>query len=116
MLKEAYNGKRPPLHHLATNKNWESMLRGGPWSNRFDAIFKKAGMTLDDAANLIELPGHKGPHPERAHQIVYDILSEAIRGKNTQAARRQALLQALYELAIEATTIGTELNRLLTGT
>ena len=33
MLKEAYNGKRPPLHHLATNKNWKSMLRGGPWSN-----------------------------------------------------------------------------------
>ena len=54
-----------PVHHICTNKNCISTARGGPWTPKFEAIFKKAGLDLDDAINKIAVPGHKGPHPKR---------------------------------------------------
>ena len=59
-------------HHLATNENWVSTLRGGPWSPRFAKIFARAGMTLEDAENLVDIPGHYGPHSEAYHQCIYN--------------------------------------------
>jgi hypothetical protein len=104
----------PPTHHIATNKNWISSLRGGPWSPRFEKLFKKAGMTLEDAANTIPLPGHRGPHPERYHEEIYRRLVNATRSKNG-AEYKSALLDELQKIADEIAKPGTVLNRLLTS-
>lgn len=101
-------------HHLATNKNWISALRGGPWSPRFAKIFKRAGMTLEDAENIVRLPGHAGPHSEAYHKFIYRALDEATSGLEGQAAK-DALIAKLKELAIEAATPGTLLYKLLMG-
>ena len=78
-------GARAPLHHLMTNKNWVSTLRGGPWSPRFADLAKKAGMTLDDVANKVPVPGHRGPHPEAYHQAIFDRLTSTTRGLSDKA-------------------------------
>src|SRR5262245_2854144 len=107
------NGICPPEHHIATNKNWLSTARGGPWSPRFQKIFEKAGMTLEDAANKVRIPGHQGPHPEAYHQAIYDRLIAATSGLNGQAYKER-LIQELEKIAIEASTPGSPLNKLLT--
>ncbi len=103
-----------PIHHIATNKNSISNLRGGPWTPRFEPILKKAGMTLEDAANKIRVPGHAGPHPEAYHQEVFDRLRAATNGLSG-ADYKSALLKELDVIAGEATTVGSRLNKLLTG-
>jgi len=103
-----------PLHHLATNKNWISTLRGGPWSPRFEAIFKKAGMTLEDAANKVRIPGHFGPHPEGYHAEIFRRLRAATNGLKDEAYRK-ALLNELEAIRREALTPGSLLYRLLRG-
>jgi hypothetical protein len=107
-------GARAPVHHLMTNKNWISTLRGGPWSPRFEAMAKKAGKTLEDLANQVAVPGHIGPHPEQYHQLVADRVATATRGLSGMAykVRFDAELAAIK---IEAVTPGTPVNRLLTG-
>ncbi len=110
----AMAGGLGPLHHIATNKNWISTLRGGPWSPRFAAIFEKAGMTLEAAANKINIPGHAGPHPEAYHKEVFDRLRRAVNGLSGEAYKN-ALMNELNALSQEATTAGTELNKLLNG-
>ncbi len=59
--------KKGPIHHIATNKNSVSSVRGGPWTPRFERIFKRAGITLQNAVNKVRVWGHKGPHPEAYH-------------------------------------------------
>jgi hypothetical protein len=100
-------------HHLATDKNWVSTARGGPWSPRLDALFKKAGMTLQDGMNIISLGGHYGPHPEAYHAAVFKRLKEATEGLSGPEYTK-AFKAALSKLADEAKTPGTELNKLLT--
>ena len=53
-------------HHIATNKNW---IRDPQWSKLFQELFARAGMTLEESANLVELPAefHKRPHPQAYH-------------------------------------------------
>jgi RHS repeat-associated protein len=101
------------LHHIATNKNFISKLSGGPWSQRFEKIFRRAGMTLKDAANKVRLPAHKGPHPEAYHREVFDRLNDATRGLRDKAAQ-DALTKELGKLGEECATAGTRLNKLLT--
>ncbi|MBZ0143937.1 MAG: AHH domain-containing protein, partial [Rhodocyclaceae bacterium] len=106
-------GSGGPWHHGMTNKNWVSTLRGGPWSPRFAAMAKKAGMTLDDLANKVRVPGHFGPHPEAYHQAVFDRLTAATQGLSGDAygtAFRTELAAVLTESATE----GSVLNLLLT--
>jgi hypothetical protein len=103
-----------PLHHVATAKNYASAARGGPWSPRFEALFKKAGMTLEDALNKVRVPGHFGPHPEAYHQAVYDRLLSATSGLSGSAFTK-ALQAELIAIGTEATTAGTALNKLLTA-
>jgi RHS repeat-associated protein len=50
--------QKPEIHHIATDKG----IKSG-WTARFTAIFAKAGMTLQDAANKVAVPGHYGPAP-----------------------------------------------------
>jgi len=101
-------------HHIATVCNDKDTKRGGPWTPRFRDIFTKAGMSMEDPANKMPLPGHYGPHPERYHQIVYNELDNATATCRSVMECREALTVALRKLAKQIATPGTELNRLVT--
>ncbi len=102
-------------HHLATNKNDTSTLSGGPWTPRFEDIFKRAGMNLEASENRVYLKGHKGPHPEAYHEEIYKALSTAIRTCSSASHCRSKLMEALKELAQEVCTPGARLHRLVTS-
>jgi A nuclease family of the HNH/ENDO VII superfamily with conserved AHH len=106
--------EEPRKHHIFTDKNDKSDVRGGPWTPLFEKEFKRAGMTLDDQANLVEVQGHKGPHPEEYHQIVYEELTRALGTCRTTVDCRRRLVTALRELANRIKTPGSNLNRLVT--
>jgi len=106
--------RRSQEHHLATDKNSVSAARGGPWTPEFRRIFKKAGMELKDPENVVDVPGHKGPHPQEYHEAVYERLWDATRTCRTVVACRKSLTAALKELAEEVTTKGTRLHKLVT--
>ncbi len=105
---------KPQQHHLATIRNEKSSKTGGPWTPLFRKLFKKAGMELKDPENIVEVPGHRGPHPAEYHRRVMRHLLDATEQCRTVVQCREALTGALRELAEEANTPGTELNRLLT--
>ena len=114
---------RAAIHHIATNKNFLSSLRRGPWSPEFEKIFRNAGIVKpngkvnwDHAFNTISLPGHRGPHPAAYHQAVIDRLSAATDGLAPGSrAYGQAVRDALREIGAESSVIGSRLNRMLTG-
>jgi hypothetical protein len=106
--------KTPDVHHIATVENEVSTARGGPWTPRFKKIFDKAGMRMKDVENTVPIEGHKGPHPERYHRIVFRELDQATQGCRGVAECRAALAKALGVLAKEIATPGTELNQLVT--
>ncbi|MFL5344284.1 MAG: AHH domain-containing protein [Hyalangium sp.] len=101
-------------HHIGTNANEISALRGGPWTPRLRELYARAGMRLEDTENIVPIEGHKGPHPQRYHELVYKRLREALGDCRSIAACRARLLPALDELARKIATPGTELNRLVT--
>ncbi|MDY7232394.1 AHH domain-containing protein [Hyalangium rubrum] len=101
-------------HHIATICNEKSTARGGAWTPRFREIFAKAGMTLDDPANKMPLPGHYGPHPEQYHRIVLQELRDATASCRSVVVCRERLTRALKRLADQIATPGTELNQLVT--
>ncbi|NVJ22297.1 AHH domain-containing protein [Myxococcus sp. AM011] len=101
-------------HHLATNKNSVSKARGGPWTPKFEKIFRKAGMELDDVENIVSLQGHKGPHPQEYHDLVHERLYGATLHCRKVSECREVLTRALNRLAVEVRTPGTRLNQLLT--
>ncbi|MFP2912885.1 AHH domain-containing protein, partial [Pyxidicoccus sp. 3LFB2] len=103
-----------PEHHIATNKNSESDVRGGPWTPKFQDIFDRAGMSLDDAANRVHVPGHKGPHPRAYHQEVFNRLDRVTARCRTLDHCRKALTAELMRLAKEISTQGSRLNELVT--
>jgi A nuclease family of the HNH/ENDO VII superfamily with conserved AHH len=106
--------KTGPLHHIFTNKFWKSLLRGGPWSPRFEKIFKKAGLELDGEYNEVKVPGHKGPHPKAYHTYIYERLTSAIEGLTPYTSEyRNAVLDVLAKLRLEAETPGTQMNKWL---
>lgn len=95
-----------------TNKNHISPARGGPWTPRFEDMAERAGITLDDAANRVRVPGHRGPHPEEYHREVFDRLSRATEGLS-DSTYVTAFLAELDAIRTEAATAGSALNRLL---
>ncbi len=105
---------RTQKHHIATIANRKSALRGGPWTQRFERLFARAGMRLKDPENIVPLQGHKGPHPKPYHETVYKHLDEALDDCQSIAECRSRLLPALDDLAREIATPGTYLNRLVT--
>ncbi|QDE92880.1 hypothetical protein BHS06_30040 [Myxococcus xanthus] len=114
MTARGMRGGRSENHHLATNKNSISSARGGPWTPRFNRLFKKAGMELKDPENIVPVAGHRGPHPQRYHERVYERLNGATENCRKVEECRAALTKALQQLAREVATKGTELNRLVT--
>lgn len=101
-------------HHLATNKNSLSDARGGPWTQRFEMTFARAGMSLEDAPNKVYLLGHSGPHPEEYHDEVFRRLSNALRTCRTTQECRVKLTRELQRIADEVCTPGSKLHRLVT--
>ncbi|MFT0477761.1 AHH domain-containing protein, partial [Pseudomonas antarctica] len=106
--------KPAPVHHICTNKNCVSTARGGPWTPKFEAIFTRAGLDLDDAINKVAVPGHKGPHPQDYHAYIYDQLQSATVGvpANT-SAYKNAIELTLERIKVEAVTPGSQVNRWL---
>jgi hypothetical protein len=101
-------------HHIATDKWTEATHSGGPWTPRFQEIFDRAGMSLNDPANKVRVRGHIGPHPQEYHEEVYRRLDEATTGCRTVQRCRQGLEAELRALAEEIATPETWLNRLVT--
>lgn len=62
---------------------------------------------------LYNLQGHRGPHPEAYHQIVYDRLRKALGNCSTVVDCRANLTRELRALSQEIATPGTELNQLI---
>ncbi len=107
-------GGRTENHHIGTIANKKSTLRGGPWTPRFEDLFARAGMRLQDAENIVPIQGHRGPHPQRYHQFVYRRLQVALGDCRAIAECRENLTRELRALAGEIATPGTELNQLVT--
>ncbi len=101
-------------HHLATNKNDKSESRGGPWTPEFKTLFARAGMSLEDPANIVYLRGHKGPHPEEYHSEIFKRLRDALELCRTRVECRAKLVEELDKLAGEICTPGSRLNKLAT--
>jgi RHS repeat-associated protein len=100
------------IHHIATDKNLISKAAGGPFTPKFEALFEKGGMTLQDALNKVPVLGHKGPHAEY-NKIVYQRLSQAVEGLKGNAYK-QALQNQLKAIGEESATKGSALNKLIT--
>ena len=101
-------------HHIATRENSRSAQRGGPWTPRFEKIFEQANMSLNDPANVVNLNGHYGPHPEAYHAAVYEQLLGALGDCVEPSTCRPRLIAALRNLVTDICTPGSLLNRLIT--
>lgn len=104
-----------PVHHICTNKNLTSAASGGPWTPQCERIFKKAGMSLEDAANKVRLNGHEGPHPERYHSEVVQRLQRSVARCRTTETCRADLMEELAKIANELLLPNSPLRRLIEG-
>jgi hypothetical protein len=109
------DGEEGEIHHIATVENEKSTLRGGPWTPRLKEFFDKAGMSMEDPANKVRIPGHKGPHPQAYHERIHQRLAGALEDCETTAHCREALTRELGRLAGELKKVGSGLNKLVTG-
>ncbi|HYO54268.1 AHH domain-containing protein, partial [Archangium sp.] len=101
-------------HHLCTDKNDTSEITGGPWTPRFETLFERAGMSLDDPANIVYLRDHKGPHPEAYHSEIFERLKGALGTCRPHAECRAKLVEELDKIAGEICKQGSRLNKLAT--
>ncbi|NOK23840.1 AHH domain-containing protein, partial [Corallococcus carmarthensis] len=102
------------VHHIATNKWWEATHQGGPWSPRFQELFDRAGMSLDDEVNTVRVRGHQGPHPREYHEEVYERLNKALGRCRSIQKCSEALVEELQSLGAEISTQNSRLNLLVT--
>lgn len=82
-------------HHIATDKY---RRRDPKWTEKFERLFKEAGMSLQDPDNLVYLPNHTGPHPPNYHEWVYNNLLDALQGRQTMAEKQHALKERLEKI------------------
>jgi hypothetical protein len=101
-------------HHIATDKNEISEVSGGPWTPRFEILFARAGMRLNDPANIVYLVAHQGPHPEQYHLRVHDRLEAALGNCRSKVDCRARLVEELDMIAADICKSGSTLNKLLT--
>ncbi|MCE9670758.1 AHH domain-containing protein [Myxococcus stipitatus] len=102
------------VHHICTDKNTISDTNGGPWTQRFQALFDKAEMSLNDPANLIRITGHQGPHPIEYHRAIFARLTNATARCGSTAACRVALERELARVARDLLREGSSLRKLIT--
>ncbi|RYZ13549.1 MAG: hypothetical protein EOO70_08480, partial [Myxococcaceae bacterium] len=105
-----------PKHHIASDKFSTSTANGGPWTPRYQRIFDKAGMSLNDPENQVDVPGHRGPHPREYHERVHQRLRQATATCETLEQCRASLIRTLRSLAKEIVQQGSVLNKLVTRT
>jgi hypothetical protein len=112
-VRDCATVKKPPVHHICTNKNCLSFARGGPWTPRFQALFDKAGMHLNHGLNKIAIPGHKGPHPEMYHKAIFQRSEGATNGLSGDAYRRalQSELTAIRQEIVDPRSVLNHLVR-----
>lgn len=103
-----------PVHHICTNKNEISEATGGPWTPIFEPYFERAGMSLDDPANLVRIRGHQGPHPREYHEAVLSRIDKAMGRCRSEAQCRVALVSELMKIAKELTMPGAMMRKLVT--
>nr|WP_253899644.1 AHH domain-containing protein [Corallococcus carmarthensis] len=103
-----------PKHHIASDKFSTSTANGGPWTPRYEEIFERAGMSLNDPENQFHVPSHQGPHPREYHVRVYNELNLATSNCTTIAQCRDSLTRMLRSLAKELVQEGSLLNKLVT--
>jgi hypothetical protein len=101
-------------HHLCTNKNDLAENNGGPWTPRFEKLFARAGMSLEDPANIVYLRDHKGPHPEAYHREIFRRLEDALGACGPRAECRAKLVDELDKIAADVCQQGSRLNKLAT--
>jgi hypothetical protein len=114
LAMQQVDGEEGELHHIATVENEKSPARGGPWTPKLKKFFDKAGMSMEDPANKVRIPGHKGPHPEAYHAEVFRRLEKAVKRCETTVKCREALTRELERLATELQEVGSKLNKLVT--
>nr|WP_257459069.1 AHH domain-containing protein [Archangium lipolyticum] len=112
--RDAANKGDARAHHLATDKNDISDASGGPWTPRFEVLFKRAGMRLNDSANIVYLIAHQGPHPEEYHEEIYRRLEAALGRCRALVDCRARLVDELDKIAADICKPGSMLNKLLT--
>jgi hypothetical protein len=105
-----------PTHHIASDKFSKSTANGGPWTPRYEEVFERAGMSLNDPENQVNVPGHQGPHPREYHARVYAALDAATSECTTIVQCRESLTRVLRSLAKELVIKGSTLNKLVTRT
>ncbi|WP_309893789.1 AHH domain-containing protein [Archangium sp.] len=71
---------------------------------------------MEDPANKVRVPGHKGPHPEAYHKQVFRRLEQAVEQCETTAQCHEALTRELRKLAEQLRKEGSKLNKLVTRT
>jgi hypothetical protein len=54
---------------------------------------------MEDDANKVRIPGHRGPHPQAYHEQIYQRLAKAVENCETTAQCREALTRELGKLA-----------------
>lgn len=86
-----FASKKAPWHHLWTDKN----LKAEPqWTVEFEAFLQQVcGLSLKDLGdlNLMQIPGHEGPHPPPYHLWVAGVLRDALEGKRKIKNTQQCL-------------------------
>jgi RHS repeat-associated protein len=92
-------------HHICSNKRLKDP---SGWTAKFQELFARFGLDLDDPINFAEVPGHFGPHPAAYHEEVYDRLSEAA------DLGESAFYSELARIRWEIETPNTDLNRMVT--
>ncbi|MFY1825318.1 AHH domain-containing protein [Myxococcus fulvus] len=102
------------VHHICTDKNTVSDVNGGPWTPEFERVFKRAGMKLDDPANLVRIKGHQGPHPREYHEAVFERIERMTRQCRGTARCRALLVEELAQIARELVREGSVLRTLIT--
>ncbi|HEX5751546.1 MAG TPA: AHH domain-containing protein [Archangium sp.] len=112
--RDASDKGEAKAHHLATNKNDISDVSGGPWTPRFEILFARAAMSLDDPANIVYLIAHQGPHPEAYHQEIYTRLETALGRCRGKVECRAKIVEELDQIAADICKPGSVLNKLLT--
>jgi hypothetical protein len=79
------------LHHIASDKS-------SIYTERFEEIFEKGGLSLQHPANLISIEGHKGAHGPAYHEAILTRLTDAVAEKAPYTPEyRSALVEALQE-------------------
>ena len=65
------------------------------WTELAQDILENAGIGINSEAHRVDLPGHRGPHPELYHMRVYERLSKAARNKTGPARTRARFMKPL---------------------